>query len=207
MKFAVPHLLDGARWNGMRIGILGGSYNPPHHGHVHISLEAMRALQLDFVWWLVTPQNPLKDASILKPYNERIQLCREITADHPRILVTDLENHMNSRCSYDTVLSLRKHFTATNFVFITGMDNALTFHTWNRWRDVLGLVATAHIARPPAWSLIRECPLRLVSGQKHVHIEASRRAELTPGFTYWLLRNRMIDISSTQIRNRSKSIS
>lgn len=201
MSFTPPHLLDGARWTGLRIGLLGGSFNPPHPGHTHISLIALQALQLDFVWWLLTPNNPLKDPAMIGPYENRLRLCREMNRHHPRILVTDLERQMGVNKSFETVRGIRKAFPRTDFIWITGMDNALTFHHWHHWQDILALMPTAHIARPPALTLIEQCPLKMLRAQNHHYIDRSRKADLTPGNTYWLLQRRMVNISSTEIRN------
>jgi nicotinate-nucleotide adenylyltransferase len=202
MTFSPPHLLDGSRWAGLRVGLLGGSFNPPHAGHVHISLIALQTLQLDFVWWLVTPQNPLKEKNILMPYNERVTLSRHLVK-HPRILVTDLERQLGVSRTYDTLQALKQRFPRTDFVWLTGMDNALTFHKWYRWRDILDEAATAHIARPPAGSLTGACPLRQMARQVHDSSGFSRRADLSPGRSYWLLQKRMLAISSTSIRKRN----
>jgi nicotinate-nucleotide adenylyltransferase len=199
MTFTPPHLLDSDRWAGMRIGLLGGSFNPPHQGHVHISLIAMQALKLDFIWWLATPQNPLKPQTGLMPYIERLQLCQALVR-HPRILVSDLERQLRVNRTYDTVRALKPRFPRTSFVWLTGMDNAQTFHLWYRWRHILGEISTAHIARPPYWSLIRACPLAMTGTQNHVCLDSPQKADLSPGNTYWILQKKMVDISSTNIR-------
>jgi nicotinic acid mononucleotide adenylyltransferase len=80
------------------------------------------------------------------------------------------------------------------------MDNALTLHQWNRWKDLLALIPMVHLTRKPATSLIRRCPLRLYARQKHVFVESSGRWPLEAGTTYWMLQNRMVNISSTEIR-------
>lgn len=85
----------------MRIGLLGGSFNPPHEGHMHISLAAMKGLELDAVWWLVTPQNPLK-AEQPEPMERRIDKCRQV-AQHPRIIISDIERELGTRITYYTV--------------------------------------------------------------------------------------------------------
>ena len=100
MTFTSPHFLDGAAWAGMRVGLLGGSFNPPHEGHVHISLIARETLKLDFVWWLLSPGNPLKDSAELVPYDDRLAQCRAMIRDYPFLLVTDLERQLGiSRCT------------------------------------------------------------------------------------------------------------
>lgn len=200
MIYASPHLDESFRWSGLRIGLLGGSFNPAHAGHIHISHVALTMLGLDAVWWLVTPQNPLKPAKDLRPYDARLQACRAITAAHPHLIVSDLERQMGVNRSYDTLKTIRSRFPQTDFVWITGMDNALSFHKWYRWRDILDIVPTAHIARPPFSSLIVNCPLKMLRTQEHVFVDRARRAALTPGHTYWVMQKKMMDISSTKIR-------
>lgn len=196
-----PHLLDSARWQGMRVGLLGGSFNPPHEGHMHASLTALRMLRLDFVWWLVTPQNPFKEAEGMVPYAERLALCRAY-ADHPRIMVSDIESQMGTIRTFDTLRSLKTAFPDTDFVWITGMDIAHEFHLWRRWQDILKLAPTVHVARPPFLSLVQDCPLRLTGGsQNHRVLSQAETIPLTPGHSYWILDAQLVDISSTKIRN------
>lgn len=190
--------------NGMRIGILGGSFNPPHLGHVHVSKTALQTLQLDAIWWLLTPQNPLKTADDLLDYEERLNLCRKMTAPYPRISVSQFEKIHDVTVSYETVLKLKKQFPSTDFVFCTGIDNALTFHKWYKWREILKNMATAHIARPPALSLIENCPLKQQSTQKHHFLSKSQKVPLKPGHTYWIMQRKMVNLSSTQIRSKNK---
>lgn len=194
-----PHLLDGRRWRDMRVGLLGGSFNPAHEGHLNISLKVLRSLKLDCIWWLVTPQNPLKDQKILKPYEERLAGANSFVT-HPRIIVSDLERQLGTNRTFDTLQGLTTNFPTTRFVWITGLDNALTFHRWYRWRQILDLVATAHIARPPASSLPGNCPLRMLETQHHIQVERPFLACLRPGYSYWLLQNKMIATSSTKLR-------
>src|SRR5688572_19519709 len=103
--FALPHLHDGPRWKGLRVGLLGGSFNPPHEGHVHISLAALKGLELDAVWWLVTPQNPVKAEQPL-PLEERVRLSRELVR-HPKILVSDIEKDLDTQLTYHTIRKLK----------------------------------------------------------------------------------------------------
>lgn len=198
--FALPHLLEGSRWKGMRVGLLGGSFNPPHEGHVHISLAALKGLKLDAVWWLVTPQNPLKQV-ISMPLEERVFLSRSLV-HHPRIFVTDLENTLGTNITCEVVSLLTKRFASTDFVWISGMDNALNLHRWNRWRELLGKICMVHMTRPPAKSIIRRCPLRMLGNQRHVIIDRASSYPLNKNTTYWMLQNRMVDTSSTDIRNK-----
>lgn len=197
--FTPPGLLNSARWKGLRIGILGGSFNPPHIGHVHISLAALKGLQLDCVWWLVTPQNPLKRESPAA-MQERLDHCRALTDSHPKILISAMEGDLGTHNTHDTIAALKRHYPKHSFVWVSGMDSALSLHQWNRWRDLLGLIPMLHLTRKPATSLIKRCPLRLYAPQKHVFIDRGGDWPLTPGTTYWMLQNKMVNISSSDIR-------
>ncbi len=201
--FTPPHLLNGPRWNGMRVGLLGGSFNPPHEGHVHISLAAMKGLRLDAVWWLVTPQNPIKELQPL-PLEERMRLSEELVR-HPRILISALEKDMGTAITYDSIRTLKKYFFGTDFVWISGMDNALSLHRWNHWQGLLKEICMVHLTRNPARSLVRSCPLRLYNNkQKHAVIDKSARFPIQPGITYWMMQKKMIDVSSTDLRKSAK---
>ncbi len=198
--FALPHLHDSQRWKNMRVGLLGGSFNPPHEGHLHISLAALKGLDLDAVWWLVSPQNPIKTEAP-RPLEERVRMSRELVT-HPKILVTDIEKGLGTTITYQTVKRLKGHYPGTQFVWITGMDNALSLHRWNRWKDLLKEICMVHLTRMPAKSLIARSPLRLLGSQKHVVIDKGGRYPLDSGTTYWMLHKNMVDVSSTEIRKK-----
>lgn len=197
--FALPQLRDSARWNGLRVGLLGGSFNPPHEGHVHISLAALKGLELDAIWWLVTPQNPLKSEQPA-PLEERMALSRELVSSHRKIFVSDMEKDLDTTKTYDTVRKIKSHFPLTNFVWVSGMDNALTLHKWHNWRELLKEIAMVHLTRSPASSLIQSCPLRMLGSQKHVVLAKAGRFPLDSETTYWMLQKPMVDISSTELR-------
>ena len=118
-----------------RIGLLGGSFDPPHKGHIYISIEAKKLLQINEIWWLVTPQNPLK---ISEPatYQERIKNCKEISKDKP-ILIKEIEKKINSKYTYQTLDYLLNHYTNIKFFWIMGADNLINFHKWQKWRQIL----------------------------------------------------------------------
>lgn len=196
----IQERLTGRKWQKRRVGLLGGSFNPPHSGHVHISRTALKYLKLDALWWLVTPQNPQKNPRILKPYEERFELCQDIVKSDANIHVTNLEYEFQSVYTIDTILMIKAYFPDTDFVWISGMDNAKSFHTWNNWRDILHMVPTAHIARPPATSLIQNFPLRMLRTQNHHMLSGPENVSLAPGNTYWIKQRKMLGISSTEIR-------
>ena len=198
--FTNPHLLNSARWKNMRIGLLGGSFNPPHEGHLHISLAALKALKLDAVWWLVSPQNPLKTEAPL-PLLERIKLSEELV-QHPKILVTAIEAELGTSITYYTIKKLKRAFALTDFVWISGMDNALSLHQWHHWQDLLGEICMLHLTRAPAQSLVRQCPLKMLGSQKHVYIRRGARRPLDSGTTYWMMQKKMVNMSSTAIREK-----
>lgn len=133
--------------SGKRVGILGGSFNPAHEGHRHISLLALRRLRLDEVWWMVSPQNPLKIIAEMAPLQKRMQRARAV-ADHPRIHVTDVELHLGTRYTADTVETLKSRFPDMRFVWLMGADNLCQIPRWRNWRKIFEAVPIAVFTRP-----------------------------------------------------------
>jgi nicotinate-nucleotide adenylyltransferase len=131
---------------GMRIGLFGGTFDPPHAAHRAACLLAMHRLELDRVWWLVTPGNPLKDTLGLAPLGERVAAARAL-AQHPRIDVTDLEADLGTSYSFATISYLVRRCPGVHFVWIMGADNLRHFHRWQRWRDIARLVPIAVVDR------------------------------------------------------------
>lgn len=131
---------------GMRIGLLGGSFDPPHEGHVNITQAALRRFQLDRVWWLVSPGNPLKDRGPA-PVAQRLAAARALVAD-PRIRITDLESRLGTRKTADTIEALRHRWPGVRFLWLMGSDNLIQFHHWDRWRDIAAAVPIGVLARP-----------------------------------------------------------
>ena len=131
-----------------RIGLLGGSFNPAHRGHRHISLHAMRALGLDEVWWLVSPGNPLKEgAADMAPFEARLRSARRM-ASGGRIKVSDFEVRAGTRYTVDTVRRLKQQFPAHRFIWLMGGDTLPNFHKWRDWRGLAREVPIAVIRRP-----------------------------------------------------------
>jgi nicotinate-nucleotide adenylyltransferase len=133
--------------SGQRIGLYGGSFNPAHDGHRHVSLTALRRLQLDAVWWLVTPGNPLKDIRTLPPLAERMAVAARI-ARHPRLVVTGVEADLGTRYSADLVRQLAMRLADRRFVWIMGSDSLAGFHRWDRWQAIAASVPIAVVNRP-----------------------------------------------------------
>jgi len=132
---------------GLRIGLLGGSFNPAHEGHVHVSEVALKRLGLDYVWWLVTPQNPLKGRVGLAPLADRLCHARTI-AHHPRIVVMDIERALGTQYSIDTLKALQRRFPLVEFTWLMGSDNLEIFRRWRRWQDIAARVPIAVVQRP-----------------------------------------------------------
>lgn len=130
-----------------RVGLLGGSFNPAHDGHVHISLQALEKLDLDEVWWLVSPQNPLKPTKGMAPLDQRLADAGRMATD-PRIRVTAIEKDLGTRYTDDTLKALRDRFPGTAFVWLMGADNLIQVPKWKRWQSVFRTVPVAVLARP-----------------------------------------------------------
>jgi len=131
---------------GMKIGLFGGTFDPPHRAHVGASLLALKRLKLDSVWWLVTPGNPLKNTSGLAPLRDRIAVARALT-HNPRIHVSGLEAVIKTRYTYDTIKWLKARCPRVRFVWIMGADNLRSFHRWQKWRRIAKLVPFVVIDR------------------------------------------------------------
>jgi nicotinate-nucleotide adenylyltransferase len=130
----------------MRIGLFGGTFDPPHSAHRDASLLAMKRLKLDRIWWLVTPGNPLKDTRGLQPLAKRIAAARALT-HHPRIDVTGLEAVINTRYTYDTLEFLKRRCPGVKFVWVMGADNLRSFSRWQNWRGIANLMPMAVVDR------------------------------------------------------------
>ena len=133
---------------GLRIGLLGGSFNPAHEGHLYVSEIALRRLPVDYVWWLVAPQNPLKPGSDMAPLKDRLAAARVLAGRHPRLIVTDLERTLGTRYMIDTLKALTRRFPQVRFVWLMGSDNLEQFHRWRRWVEIAALIPVAVVIRP-----------------------------------------------------------
>lgn len=134
---------------GRKIGLLGGSFNPAHDGHVHLSHEAKKRLGLDEVWWLISPQNPLKTTDEMADYATRLAHARRLIAAAPFIRISEIEQECSLRYSIDTIDALQHRHPRTHFVWLIGADNLAIFHRWKKWQSIMGRIAVAVFDRAP----------------------------------------------------------
>ena len=186
--------------NGMRIGLLGGSFNPPHVAHRAISLFAIKRLKLDRVWWLVTPGNPLKDQDGLRDLNERTAAARNMAND-PRIDVSCLESVIGTRYTVDTISYLRRRASGLRFVWIMGADNLAQFHRWQNWRRIASAVPIAVIDRPPqSFRALAAPAAQALARYRLPENQAGRLADQrAPAWIF--LTGMKLNLSSTGLRN------
>jgi len=186
--------------NGMRIGLLGGSFNPPHEAHRAISLFAIKRLKLDRVWWLVTPGNPLKSNGALNDLDTRMEAARKM-ADDPRIDVSCLEAVIGTRYTFDTITYLRRRTSGLRLVWIMGADNLAQFHRWQNWRRIAAEVPIAVIDRPP--QSFRALSAPAAQALAHYRLAENKASLLAdqhaPAWTF--LTGMKLSLSSTGLRN------
>lgn len=185
---------------GQRIGLLGGSFDPAHSGHVHITKHALRRFGLDAVWWLVSPGNPLKDRGPA-PMAARLEAARAVM-EHPRVVVTDIEFDLGTRYTAETLDALLHRYPGVQFTWLMGADNLSQFHKWQDWRTIMDVVRVGVIARPGKRTGARVSPAaRLYRGARL----SGRQSQLLGGAEApaWCFINvPMSDASSTDIRAR-----
>ena len=182
------------------IGLLGGSFDPPHRGHVYISLEAKKILQLDGIWWLVTPKNPLK---ISRPasYEERIHNCKSITKTHP-IKIKEVEKKISSKYTYQTIKYLQNHYSNIKFYWLMGSDNLINFHRWQKWRDIFYEISIVIFKRHN----YNNMALKSIASKTFLHSQIKslqlKQIYFTTLPSWAWVNNREIKISSTLIRQQ-----
>jgi nicotinate-nucleotide adenylyltransferase len=186
--------------NGMRIGLLGGSFNPPHDAHRAISLFAIKRLKLDRVWWLVTPGNPLKDHGGLWDIDQRAEAARKMAND-PRIDVTCLESVIGTRYTVDTITYLRRRAAGLRFVWIMGADNLAQFHRWQNWRRIASQVPIAVIDRPPQSFRALAAPAAQALARYRLPENRAGRLADHPPPAWVFLTGMKLALSSTGLRN------
>ncbi|MTI08844.1 nicotinate-nucleotide adenylyltransferase [Curvivirga aplysinae] len=186
-----------------RVGLLGGSFNPAHEGHLHISKAAFRRLGLDEVWWLVSPQNPLKSIKGMANLQERMESAEKM-ASHPRIIVTDIETRLQTRYTADTLMALQQNFLDCQFVWLMGADNLRQISQWKKWQHIFNTVPIAVFGRSgyDLGALSGKAAQRFKRCRVPEHGARSLTNRETPSWTFLAIRRH--PESATRIRNATK---
>lgn len=182
----------------MRIGLLGGSFDPAHAAHVHISTMALRRFRLDRVWWLVSPGNPLK-AHGPAPIAQRMAHARSLLAD-PRIVVTDIETRLGTRLTANTLAAVQAQWPGVRFVWLMGSDNMVQFARWDRWREIARRVPIGVIARPGSRLPARFSPAAAALSRFRLPERMAGQLALCPPPAWTLINVPMMPQSSSAIR-------
>jgi nicotinate-nucleotide adenylyltransferase len=205
MTFTPPSLHEPFRWRGLRVGLFGGTFNPPHEGHVHACEIALKYLRLDAVWWLVSPGNPLKPKTDTPPLDMRVAACRSFVKN-PRIIVSDIEHDLGTARTLDTVSSLVKHFPHTDFIWLAGTDIAGEFHKWHQWRALAQKIPFAFIGRPTQSGLVRANALRRLSFLSHTPLLRGEKFSGEKRRIYWIFGEPLNPVSSTLLRRQMQDL-
>jgi nicotinate-nucleotide adenylyltransferase len=188
----------------LRIGLLGGSFNPAHAGHVHVSMEAIKRLKLDYVWWLVSPQNPLKPIKGMAPYEKRFASAQAITKGQRRIKVSDFEKQQGLHYTHATLKAITQKHKGMNFVWLMGADNLASFHRWQHWRDIISIMPVAIFDRAPfSHTALRKKAATTLRGKRLREYDIASLPNHKGKWVYVLMRRH--GASSTAIRQSQKT--
>jgi len=186
--------------SGQRIGLLGGSFDPAHAGHVHITLQAMRRFGLDRVWWLVSPQNPLKSEGPAA-MSRRLVAARAIM-QHPRVTITDLEDKLGTRFTADTLARITAIYPRARFVWLMGADNLAGFHHWQDWEEIMATMPLGITSRPDEYLRAAGSVVAQKYASARLPSRASRVMPLLKPPVWCLLDGPVVHASSSEIRAR-----
>ena len=187
---------------GQSIGLFGGSFDPAHPGHLHVSREALKRFGLDRVWWLVSPGNPLKPKGPA-PLAQRLAVARALV-DHPRIIVTDIEARIGTRYTAQTIAALQTLCPGVRFVWLMGADNLAQFHRWQDWQEIMGRVAVGVLARPGSRIAARTAKAASIYRHAKLPAEAAHLLAHARPPAWCFVNLPMIDASSSAIRARGE---
>ena len=195
MKLGLPYARPG-----QVVGLLGGSFDPAHEGHAHISREALKRFDLDALWWLVSPGNPLKERGPA-PMAQRIERAREVMR-HPRVKITDFEARAGTRYTAETLRRLMGACPGVRFVWIMGADNLAQFHRWQDWRWIMENVPVGVLARPGQRIAAQHAKAADIFVHARLRGRESRLLARGEAPRWCFVNVPMVDVSSTEIRAR-----
>ncbi|NOD86336.1 MULTISPECIES: nicotinate-nucleotide adenylyltransferase [unclassified Ruegeria] len=196
-RYGIPYARPG-----QVVGLFGGSFDPPHQGHVHVTLQAMKAFGLDRVWWLVSPGNPLKERGPA-PMDKRMAAARNVM-QHPRVEVTDIEALTGTRATADTLTVLQRLYPQVRFVWLMGADNLAQFHRWKDWRGIMDSVPVGVVARPGDRISARMSRAARVYAKYRIDGQARHLLGRAQAPAWCFVNVPMVDVSSTEIRTRGE---
>jgi nicotinate-nucleotide adenylyltransferase len=181
------------------VGLLGGSFNPAHAGHRHISELALRYLDLDEIWWLVSPQNPLKPAADMAPLKARLASAQR-HSHHPKMRATAIEDELGTRYTADTLRALCRRFPRTKFVWLMGADNLRQIPRWEAWSSIFHLMPIAVFARPAydLKALAGKAAIRFQKSRWHPQHAGRLTSKTPPAWVFF--HSRLHPASGTSIR-------
>lgn len=192
-------ILNPGPIDGQRIGLFGGSFNPPHRGHLAISLSALRRLRLDWIWWIVSPQNPLKDPNDTSDFAERLAAARALVT-HPRSLVSDIEKRLGTRTTAEMLAAIDPMLRRGRFVWVMGADSFAGLHRWNDWRELPARLPLAVLDRPGYAHAALTSPAARALARRRVNEAEAATLPFRPPPAWAFLRQRHRPESSTAIR-------
>ncbi|MGE0109874.1 MAG: nicotinate (nicotinamide) nucleotide adenylyltransferase [Bdellovibrionales bacterium] len=190
---------------GKKIGLLGGSFNPAHEGHLTMSLFALERLNLDEVWWLVSPQNPLKSQENMALLKTRVQQAQHLTKAHRKIKVSILETRLKTTYTIDTLRALKEKFPAHFFVWLMGEDNLKSFHLWKSWEEIFASLPIAVFRRSGYSRGHRRSEAEVKFKSALCPLVSVDKLAVSPPPVWVVLDNELNPISATQIRDESIS--
>lgn len=197
--FPAPNVKSSRIWAGKTIGILGGSFNPVHEGHVHISKQALANLPIDALWWSFTPGNPFKTHISMPSIDQRITQAAE-QIDDPRIILTDIEAQMGVQRTHEFGKALAYYFPNTRFIWVGGMDLPEQFHHWGKWKSVIKSFPIVFFKRPPYKGTLKRIPIKILQSVKHIYHLPKAASLFKKNHIYWALQGSTLKASSSAIR-------
>ena len=188
-------------WSGKKIGLLGGSFNPAHEAHLEITVTALEKLKLDAVWWLVSPQNPLKSAEDMAGFEDRMDSARSIATDD-RIYVTDLESHLGTSYTVDSLDRIINLLPDSQFVWLMGADNLTQFSQWKDWKKIARTVAFAIFDRPMYSNAVEKSEAAMLFREYQIPEEQAAKLCTMKAPVWTFIRDVQNPLSSTEIRRK-----